>query len=151
MSTVLPDRSSASKDQAHGDCRPRVLLADDNDPLLTRVARLLAADFHVVGTASNGRDLLEAADRIHPDLIVCDITMPLIDGFEAARRLRHSGSAAKIVFLTVHDDSDYLREGLSVGAVGYEIKDNLLTDLSHALHEALAGRQFVSASPNLQL
>ena len=151
MSAVLVDRNITSKDREHGDSRPRVLLADDNDPLLSRVVRLLVADFHVVGTASNGRDLLEAADRFHPDLIVCDITMPLIDGFEAARRLQHRGLTAKIVFLTVHDDSDYLREGLSVGAMGYVIKDNLLSDLSHALREALAGRQFVSASPNLQL
>ena len=151
MSAVLQDRSIASTDHEHVDSRPRVLLADDNDPILSQVARLLQPEFHVVGTASNGRDLLEAAQRIRPDLIVCDITMPLLDGFEAARRLRNSGATAKIVFLTVHDDSDYLREGLSVGATGYVIKDNLLTDLSHALHEALAGRQFVSASPNLQL
>jgi DNA-binding NarL/FixJ family response regulator len=151
MSAALQDRSIASTGQEHEDPRPRVLLADDNDPLLSRIARLLEAEFHVIGTTSNGRDLLEAADRMRPDLIVCDITMPLIDGFEAARRLRNSGATARIVFLTVHDDSDYLREGLSIGALGYVIKDNLLTDLSHALHEALAGRQFVSASPNLQL
>ena len=151
MPAVLLGQNTTPSKQEHDDCRPRVLLADDNDPLLSRIAGLLAADFHVVGTVSNGRELLEVADRLHPDLIVCDISMPLIDGFEAARRLRNSGATAKIVFLTVHDDSDFLREGLSVGAMGYVIKDKLLTDLAHALHEALAGRRFVSASPNLQL
>lgn len=148
---MLLDQSTILSNQEHDDCRPRVLLADDNDALLSRVVSLLARDFHVVGTVSNGQELLEVAHPLHPDLIVCDITMPLIDGLEAARRLRASGSTAKIIFLTVHDDPDYLREGLSIGAMGYVIKDTLITDLSHALHEALAGRRFVSASPNLQL
>lgn len=147
---MLSQSTTPSK-REQGDCRPRVLLADDNGPLLSRVAGLLARDFDVVGTVSNGRELLEVAHQLSPDLIVCDITMPLVDGFEAARRLRDTGSSAKVIFLTVHDDADFLREGLSVGAMGYVIKDKLLTDLSHALHEAVAGRQFVSVSPNLQL
>lgn len=140
-----------SKEQECHAPRPRVLIADDNDPLLGQVVSLLAKEYDVVGAVSNGHDLLEAVERLHPDLIVCDITMPHVDGLEAARRLRDIGSRAKIVFLTIHDDSDYLRESLSVGAMGYVIKDKLITDLSQAVHEALAGRRFVSASPNLQL
>jgi DNA-binding NarL/FixJ family response regulator len=131
--------------------RARIVIADDNEPLLGRVAALLTGDFNVVGAVSNGHELLEAVGRLRPDIIVCDITMPDIDGLEAARRLRGAGSTAKIVFLTLHDDSDYFREGLSVGAMGYVIKDRLITDLPQAVHDALAGRRFVSASPNLQL
>jgi DNA-binding NarL/FixJ family response regulator len=131
--------------------RPRLIVADDNEQLLARVVTLLAKEFHIVGTVSNGRALVEAAGRLHPDIIVCDITMPDIDGLEAVRRLRDIGSNAKVVYLTVHDDSDYLREGLSIGAMGYVIKDKLLTDLLHALREVLAGRRFVSDSSNLQL
>lgn len=136
---VLSDRSTTPPKQEHGNCQPRVLLADDNDPLLSQVARLLQAEFQVVGTASNGRDLLEAADRIRPDLIACDITMPLVDGLEAARRLRETGSSVKIIFLTMQDESDYRRESLSAGAMGYVIKDKLLTDLSPAFMKRRRG------------
>ena len=139
------------EDKGYPAPRPRLVLADDNDLLLDRVVKLLAGEFDVVGLVSNGRDLLELVDRLHPDVVVSDITMPYVDGLEAARRLRIAGATAKIVFLTVHDDSDYLREGLSVGAMGYVIKDKLISDLSHAVHEALAGRRFVSTSPNLHL
>ena len=140
-----------SKDRDSAVPRPRLIVADDNGPLLTRVVALLTGEFDVVGVVTNGRDLIEAAGRLNPDVIVCDITMPYVDGLEAIRRIRAAGSTAKIVFLTVHDDSDYLREGLLVGAMGYVIKDRLMSDLLKAVHEILAGRQFVSSSPNLQL
>jgi DNA-binding NarL/FixJ family response regulator len=147
---LLDHAITQSNEREYPDSRARIVIADDNEPLLSSVAALLTGDFDVVGAVSNGHELLELIDRLHPDLIVCDITMPDVDGLEAARRLRDAGTTAKIVFLTVHDDSDYLREGLSVGAMGYVIKDKLVADLPKALHEALAGRHFVSASPNLQ-
>jgi DNA-binding NarL/FixJ family response regulator len=151
MCAGLVDQAiTQSNERECPDSRARIVIADDNEPLLSSVAALLTGDFDVVGAVSNSHELLEVIDRLHPDLIVCDITMPDVDGLEAARRLRDAGSTAKIVFLTVHDDSDYLREGLSVGAMGYVIKDKLVADLPKALHEALAGRHFVSASPNLQ-
>jgi DNA-binding NarL/FixJ family response regulator len=82
---------------------------------------------------------------------VLDISMPNGDGLDAARRLKADGMRAKIVFLTVHDDPDFLREGLLAGGMGYVIKDRLVSDLPRAVHDAVAGRKFVSASPNLQL
>ena len=91
-----------------------------------------------------GAAALEEAARINPDLIILDITMSRIDGIETARHLRASGSRAKIVFLTVHADPDYVREGLAAGATGYVVKSRLASDLVPALREALAGRSFVS-------
>ena len=91
---------------------------------------------------------------LHPPSVrlpVLDISMPNGNGLDAARRLKADGMRAKIVFLTVHDDPDFLREGLLAGGMGYVIKDRLVSDLPRAVHDAVAGRKFVSASPNLQL
>jgi DNA-binding NarL/FixJ family response regulator len=131
--------------------RPSVVLADDNDLLLGRVVSLLAGECNIVGRVSNGRDLLELVNRFNPDVIVSDITMPDMDGLEVARQLHDVGATTKIIFLTVHDDSDYLRESFLVGATGYVIKDKLMSDLLQAVREVMAGRRFVSASPNLRL
>jgi DNA-binding NarL/FixJ family response regulator len=126
-------------------------LADDNPVVLERVARLLAGEFDIVGTAADGHSLIELVKRLDPDVAVLDISMPDGDGLDTARKLRADGARAKIILLTVHDDQDFLHEGLAVGAMGYVIKDRLMTDLSRALHEVAAGRRFVSASPNLQV
>jgi DNA-binding NarL/FixJ family response regulator len=77
-------------------------------------------------------------------------TVPVLNGIEAARQLRGAGSRAKVVFLTVHQDPDYVRGALAAGALGYVVKGRLVTDLSHALREALAGRSFVSPSISLE-
>jgi CHASE2 domain-containing sensor protein len=87
-------------------------------------------------------------DRLNPDIAVLDISMPGLTGIEAARQLVKLD--VKVVFLTVHDDPDYLRSALATGAIGYVMKDRLATDLVPALREALAGRQFVSPSPSLE-
>ena len=124
--------------------RSRVLLVDDHEEFLAVEARLLEPEFEVVTAVRDGRRALEEAARINPDLIILDITMSRIDGIETARHLRASGSRAKIVFLTVHADPDYVREGLAAGATGYVVKSRLASDLVPALREALAGRSFVS-------
>ncbi|HEY6084764.1 MAG TPA: response regulator transcription factor [Nitrospira sp.] len=131
--------------------RTSVVLADDNALLLERETQLLACEFDILGAAADGKSLVELVERLDPDVVVLDISMPNVDGLNAARRLRTDGARAKIVFLTVHDDPDFLREGLEVGGVGYVIKDKLVSDLPRAIHAAVAGRTFVSASPNLQL
>jgi DNA-binding NarL/FixJ family response regulator len=86
--------------------------------------------------------------RLKPDIVVLDITMPGMTGIEIARLLQPSD--AKVVFLTVHDDADYLRSALAVGGLGYVVKDRLATDLVPALRKALAGRQFISPSAALE-
>lgn len=124
--------------------RVRIVLADDHREFLACAAGLLEPEFDVVETVADGQALIEAADRIDPDVLVLDITMPGLNGIEAARRLKAAGSRAKVVFLTVHEDQDFVRSALAVGAQGYVVKRRLASDLVHALREALAGRCFVS-------
>jgi DNA-binding NarL/FixJ family response regulator len=121
--------------------RIRVLLADDHEAMLDRVARLLADEFNVVGTATDGQQALDAAMELEPDVLVLDISMPVMNGIETARRLKEAGSETRIVFLTVHDDPDFVREALEAGALGYVIKHRIASDLVAAIKKAHAGRQ----------
>jgi DNA-binding NarL/FixJ family response regulator len=125
-------------------------LADDHEEFLAVEARLLEPEFEVLTTARNGRAALEEAVRLGPDALILDISMPGLSGIETARRLRAAGSRAKIVFLTVHGDPDYVRAGLAAGATGYVVKSRLAADLVPALREALAGRSFLSPSIGLE-
>ena len=124
--------------------RPRVLLADDHDEVLITVARHLEPHFDVIGTVGNGQALVDEAVRRAPDVVVLDITMPVLNGIEAARKLKATGSRARIVFLTVHADPDYVRAALGAGALGYVLKSELASDLLPCLRHALGGRSFVS-------
>ncbi len=130
--------------------RARVLLADDHEDFLAIESRLLKEEFDVVRTVGDGRTALEEAARLNPDILVLDVSMPVMNGIEAARQLQASGSRAKIVFLTVHDDADYARVALASGALGYVVKCRLASDLLLALREAQAGRSFVSPSVALE-
>ena len=126
--------------------RPRVLLADDHHLVLARVLSLLKSTFDVVGTADNGRDLVDQAQRLQPDVIVMDIAMPILTGIEAAHELREAGSRVKFVFLTVHEEAAFLRACFAEGALGYVKKSHLGTDLIPAINEALSGRSYISPS-----
>ncbi len=127
----------------------RILLADDHPALLAETARILEQDYDVLGTAANGLELLECAERLHPELIVLDISMPGVDGFEAVHRLKSSGHHTKIVFLTVYDDADFAREAMALGADAYVVKSRMASDLIPAISAALAEKRFVS--PTLTL
>jgi DNA-binding NarL/FixJ family response regulator len=126
--------------------RASVLLADDHEDFLAAVVRHLEPHFDIVRTVGNGRILLDAAARLAPDVIVLDISMPVLNGIEAARQLKAAGSSAKIVFLTVHADPDYVRAALGTGALGYVLKSELASDLLPCLSEALLDRSYVSPS-----
>ena len=128
--------------------KTRVLLADDYRPLLECVLRLLRPEFEIFGEAQNGQALVEAALKLKPDVIVTDISMPILNGIEAAKRLREAGSTSKIVFLTVVPNPDFIATCMATGALGYVIKARLGTDLEPAIREAVAGRIFIS--PALQ-
>ena len=126
--------------------RARVLLADDHDALLHKVGRLLDGEFDVIGKVRDGQALLDAAEWLRPDLLIVDISMPIMGGIEAAHRLMESGSNARIVFLTVHEDPDFIEEAFAAGASGYVIKSRIASDLIAAANEVLAGRSFTSPS-----
>jgi DNA-binding NarL/FixJ family response regulator len=129
--------------------RPRVLLNNDHPATLTLTADALAGEYLVVGSVGDGRELLAEAERLRPDVIVLDITMPRLDGIEAARQLRRSERPARLVFLTVHEDADYARAALDAGGLGFVVKSRLATDLLPAIRAALADRPFIS--PTVQL
>jgi DNA-binding NarL/FixJ family response regulator len=124
--------------------RVRVLLADDNELLLTLTAKLLAASFDVVGTARHGQDLISKALLLTPDAIVVDITMPVITGIEAVHQLRKGGLPARFVFLTIHSEDEFLQACLEEGAMGYVVKPHMKVDLIPAINAAIAGKVFVS-------
>ena len=106
--------------------------------------RLLEPEFEVIGKVRDGEALFEEAMRLKPDVIVSDISMPVLNGIEAAERLKESGCNSRIVFLTVHSDPDFVRRCLSAGAFGYVAKSRIANDLALAIREALAGNIFVS-------
>jgi DNA-binding NarL/FixJ family response regulator len=130
--------------------RASVLLADDHEEFLAIERRLLEPEFEVVETVRDGRAAVEAAAGLEPDLLVLDLSMPIMDGIAAARSLRAAGSRTKVVFLSVQHDPDFARAALAVGAVGYVVKCRLASDLLLALRDALAGRSFVSPSVRLE-
>jgi DNA-binding NarL/FixJ family response regulator len=125
--------------------RPRVLIADDHDMVLKRLQSILK-DYQIVGTAHNGRELVSEALRLQPDVIISDISMPLLNGINAAHEIRKTGSTSKFVFLTVHAMPAFLHACLDEGALGYVTKSHLGTDLIPAISEALSGRRFISPS-----
>ena len=124
--------------------RASVLLADDHPEFLGVVARHLAPHYDVVRTVANGKAMLDEATRLEPDVVVLDISMPVLNGIEAARKLKATGSRAKIVFLTVHADQDFVRAAFGAGAVGYVLKSELASYLLTCLSQADAGSPFVS-------
>ena len=124
--------------------RPHVLLADDHQAMLALTADALAGECLMVGRVCDGCELLAEAERLHPDVIVLDITMPLLDGIEAARQLLRSHRPARLVFLTIHEDADYARAALDAGGLGYVVKARLASDLLPAIRAALADQSFIS-------
>jgi DNA-binding NarL/FixJ family response regulator len=122
----------------------RILLADDHPGFPEIEERLLESEFEVIGRVCNGQALFEEAMRLKPDVIVSDISMPILNGIEAADRLKESGCNSRVVFLTVHSDADFVRRCLATGAFGYVTKSRITTELVPAIREALAGKIFVS-------
>jgi DNA-binding NarL/FixJ family response regulator len=124
---------------------PRVLLADDLPEMLEMVTQLLRDDFEIVGYAQDGEEAIKAATTLNPDLLVLDIEMPFRNGIQVASHLRDSGCRAKVIFLTVHEDRDYVEAAWSVGALAYVLKSRVAADLLPAAREVLQGHRFVSS------
>lgn len=125
--------------------RARIVVADDHELMRNKVVRLLNRDFEVVDAVASGEALLEAAARLKPDLCVLDISMPLLSGIETAVHLKQSDSPTKIIFLTIHDDSDFVGAAFKSGAEGFVFKTRMAADLVRAVREVLAGRTFLSS------
>jgi DNA-binding NarL/FixJ family response regulator len=130
--------------------RTRVILAEDLSAVLAAEAALLRDSFDIVAMVSDGRAALEATLRFEPDLVVLDISMPLMSGIEVAQELKRLGNKVKIVFLTVHEDTDILNTCHAAGGLGYVLKLLMDTDLVPAINEALAGHTFTSNFPSQQ-
>ena len=123
--------------------RARILVADDHEEIRNEIVQLLRRQFDVLGAVGDGPEFLEAVDRLKPDLCVLDISMPQMSGIEVAQRIKQSDSHTKIVFLTLHDDSDFRAAALQTGAEGYVTKAKMGKELLVAIKEVLAGGTFV--------
>ena len=119
--------------------RTRILLADDDLHMLVSLKGLLQPDFDVVDAVSDGRSLVEDAFKLHPDVIVTDISMPKMNGIEAVRAIRCVLPDIKFIFLTMHDATAYRREARRVGAAGYVLKSAIREELTEAIHHAMDG------------
>jgi len=119
-------------------------MADDHAMLLDAFRALLEPEFDVVGTVTDGRMLLEAFSRLHPDVVLLDIAMPLLNGLDAGRQLRAQRKSVKLIYLTMNPDPDLAGEALRLGASGYVLKSSASHELKQAIHETLRGRSYIT-------
>ena len=124
--------------------RPRVLLADDHTLLLDAFEKLLGEECDVVGAVSDGRALIDAATRLRPDIVILDVAMPLMNGIDAARRLKQLQPGVRIVFLTMNEDPDLAAEAFRAGASGYLLKRSAASELLTAIRELMQQRSYVT-------
>ncbi len=126
--------------------KPRVLMADDHSILLAGVRKLLEERYDVVGMVEDGRALLEAAERFKPDLILVDISMPLLNGLDAVRQLKKSQPDVKLLFLTMHASPQYATEAFKAGGSGYLLKQSAVSELPQAIEAVLQGKYYLTPS-----
>jgi len=124
--------------------RPRVLLADDHVIVAEGLRGLLETEFELVGIVQDGRAMLDAAGRLQPDVIVADISMPLLNGIDAVRQIRRTGNDIRVVFLTMHPDVAYAVSAFEAGALGYVLKHSAPSELITAIRSALKGKTYVT-------
>lgn len=124
--------------------KTRILLADDHQIVLEGLKNLLEPEFELVGTVTDGRALVNEALKLNPDVIVVDISMPLLNGIEAVRQIRKTEERIKVVFLTMHPDASYAAMAFDAGASGYVLKNSASRELITAIGEAMKGRTYVT-------
>jgi DNA-binding NarL/FixJ family response regulator len=124
--------------------QPRVLLADDHKILLDAFVKLLEPECKVVGTVEDGRSLLEKAPQLRPDVVVVDIVMPRLNGLEAGRQLKKQMPGVKVIFLTMNEDPDLVKEAFRAGASGFLLKSSAASELFQAIKEVCRGRAYVT-------
>lgn len=126
--------------------RTRVLLGDDHALILDGIRASLQVQFDIVGQATDGKALVQAAERLRPDLVILDISMPLLNGFESARQIREILPSTKLIFLSQHLNPAYLKHALRVGATGYVLKAGATEELQEAIHTVLRGKTYITPS-----
>jgi DNA-binding NarL/FixJ family response regulator len=124
--------------------KPRLLIADDHKIFAEGLKRLLNADFDIAGVVKDGRELVAAAEKLRPDVIVADISMPMLNGIEAVRQIKKAHPEIKVVFLTMHPDVAYAVSAFKEGASGYVLKNSAPDELITAIREGLKGRTYVT-------
>jgi DNA-binding NarL/FixJ family response regulator len=124
--------------------RARIVLADDHTILLEAFKALLEPEFEVVATVTDGRALLAACSRLNPDVVLVDISMPLLNGLDAGRQLKAQRPAVKLIYLTMNPDPDLAGEALRLGASGYLLKTSAAGELTQAIREVLRGRSYLT-------
>lgn len=126
--------------------KPRLLMADDHSIMLAGLRKLVEDTCDVVGAVEDGRALVEAAERLRPDLILVDISMPLLNGLDAARQIKKSVPDAKLIFLTMHASPVFATEALQAGASGYLLKQSAASELPRAIETVLRGQTYLTPS-----
>jgi DNA-binding NarL/FixJ family response regulator len=124
--------------------RPRILLADDHRIVAEGIRSLIEPEFELVGIVEDGRALLIAAEKLKPDVIIADISMPLLNGIEAIRQLRKSNKDVRVIFLTMHPDVTYVVSAFEAGALGYVLKHSAPTELNEAIRCVLSGKKYIT-------
>jgi DNA-binding NarL/FixJ family response regulator len=124
--------------------KPRILLADDHALVLEGFRRILEGHYELVGTVGDGRALLEAAKTMHPDIVILDISMPLLNGIDAAAQLKKICPKAKIIIVTMHADTDYVRSAFEAGASAYVLKRSAVDELELAIRAVLEGHSYIT-------
>jgi two-component system response regulator NreC len=124
--------------------RARILVVDDNPAILNHVTNILQTDYQIIGTVADGNSVCMEVENLGPDLIVLDISMGTRSGIEIAQHLRDQGYSGEIVFLTVHEDRDFVSAAIGAGGRGYVIKSRMNVDLKLAVKSVLSHRIFVS-------
>lgn len=122
----------------------RVLIADDHQILAQGIRSLLEPEFDVMEVVSDGHELVAAAIRHRPDVIITDISMPSLNGIEAAIQIRDAGVEARVVFLTMHRDVAYARRAMDAGAAGFLLKHSVSSELVTAIREAVRGKTYIT-------
>jgi len=125
---------------------PTILLADDNPSMLETIVDILGKNYTVVAALPNGASVLDQIGVLRPDLAILDVSLGDLSGFEVARRLRDRGCSAKIIFLTVHEASDFVSEAFNIGASGYVFKSRVAEDLTKAIDVVISGGRFTSST-----
>jgi DNA-binding NarL/FixJ family response regulator len=124
--------------------RARILLADDHTLFCNLLHELLEPEYEVVGSVSDGRELLEAAARLRPDLVLVDIGMPTLNGLDAGRRLKQLNPQVKLIYLTMNNNVECVREALEAGASAFVLKNSRSSQLLQTIRNALRGVSFVA-------